>query len=559
MAIRHLVIQRLRRCVVRGVSGISIGCRLYRWRRMPRGAHDGPMRTVARRDLLRWAGLASAAAVAGCTSHARPPTTSPSGATVATSPPAPSKSPSWAALAAALPGRLLRPTASGYATASQLYNPRFDGAARPEAIARCTTAEDVVTAVRFAADTRIPFAMRSGGHSYGGWSTSAGLVIDVSGLNSVTVDTANGVARIGAGAKLAEVYAGLAAKGVAIAGGSCPTVGITGLALGGGLGVLNRSFGLTCDAIRAVDLVTADGTLRPADGDLLWALRGGGGGSFGAVTTLTMAVRPAPKIATFFFAWDLSRANEVLAAWQGWAGRTDRKLWSTCKLLADPGTGRQRISVAGTWTGTPSTLDAQLAPLLTAAGSAPASQSKHQLSYAQAMLFEAGCSTSDSAAECIAEALKPQSRQAYAATSSVVGQPLKAAGIDAAIAQVKAAMDVPGMVEGGVSFDVLGGAVADVAPDATAFPHRKAFAIAQYTATFAGGEASPFDAYVRGFRAAMKPWCGDGAYVNYADPSISDSGAAYWGANQKRLQEVKKSVDPADLFTFPQAVRLPSP
>jgi FAD/FMN-containing dehydrogenase len=477
--------------------------------------------------------------------------------------PTQSAPPDWQALARAMKGSLLRPTASGYATASRSYNPRFDGSTRPEAIARCATADDVTAAVRFAADARVPFAMRSGGHSYGGWSTSPGLVVDVSGLNAVTVDTASGTARIGAGAKLAEVYAGLAARGVAVAGGSCPTVGIAGLALGGGLGVLNRSFGLTCDAIRAVDIVTADGTLRhvsaraDADSDLFWALRGGGGGSFGAVTALTMAVRSAPRIATFFYAWDLGRAHDVLAAWQQWVGRTDRKLWSTCKLLADPGTGRQRVSISGTWTGTPSTLDAQLAPLLATAGSAPTSKARHQLSYAQAMLFEAGCSTSDSAAECIAEALTPQSRQAFAATSSVVGAALPAAAVDAAIAQVKAALNVAGMIEGGVSFDVLGGAVGEVAADATAFVHRQAFAIAQYTATFSGGDAGPFDAYVRGFRAAMQPWCGDSAYVNYADPSIADHGSAYWGANYARLQQVKRAVDPTGLFTFPQAVRVP--
>ena len=96
----------------------------------------------------------------------------------------------------------------------------------------------------------MPFALRAGGHSYGGWSRNHGLVADVRPMSSVTVDSAAGLARIGAGAQLVDVYSALGRQGVALAGGSCPTVGITGLALGGGQGVLSRAFGLTCDAIR---------------------------------------------------------------------------------------------------------------------------------------------------------------------------------------------------------------------------------------------------------------------------------------------------------------------
>jgi FAD/FMN-containing dehydrogenase len=453
-------------------------------------------------------------------------------------------------------GRLIRPGSADYAAASRLYNPRFDGKVKPAAVARCVSADDVAAGVRFAATNGLPFALRSGGHSYGGWSTSPGLVVDVGGLNKVTVDTAHGIARIGAGARLAEVYAALSAKGVAIAGGSCPTVGITGLALGGGLSVLNRAFGLTCDAIRGVDLVTADGVHRAADADLLWALKGGGGGSFGAVTSLTMAVRPAPKVATYYFAWDIAHAAEVVDAWQKWIASADPKLWSTCKVLSSPATGAQRAIVAGTWIGVPTTMDGQFTGLLTGLPK-PATTSKHSYSYAQAMLFEAGCSTSATAASCIATALGPR-RQAFAATSSVLYDRLPPAGIQTLVDQASAAIHVSGLTDGGVSLDGLGGEITKVAPNATAFGHREALATAQYTASYQTGSAEPFDAYVRGFRTAMRPWCGDWAYVSYADPSIPDPGPAYWSANYERLRAVKGSVDPHNLFSFPQAVELPS-
>jgi FAD/FMN-containing dehydrogenase len=320
------------------------------------------------------------------------------------------------------------------------------------------------------------------------------------------------------------------------------------------LGVLNRAFGLTCDAIRGADLVTADGTARTADADLLWALKGGGGGSFGAVTSLTMAVRPAPAVATYYFAWDISVAHQVVAAWQKWVQTADPKLWSTCKVLASPSTGRQRAVVAGTWIGPSSTMDAQLKPLLDKLPT-PASTSKHTYTYAQAMLFEAGCSTSATASSCIEGALGPPRRVPYAATSSVLYGELPSAGIEAVVGRVTAAMGISGLIEGGVSFDALGGEVAKPAAGATAFGHRKALAIAQYTASYRTGSAQPFDDYVRAFRKAMRPWCGDWAYVNYADPSITDPGPAYWAANYERLRAVKHSVDPHNLFTFPQAVQ----
>src|SRR5262249_30296381 len=244
--------------------------------------------------------------------------------------PATPAAPDWAGLAGRLQGRLLRPGKGGYAAAARVYNPRFDATAHPAAVARCASDRDVAQCVRFAADSGVPFALRSGGHSYPGWSTGPGLVIDVSGLGTVTVDRASGTARIGAGAQMATVYAALATRGVGIAAGSCATVGIAGLTLGGGVGVLTRAWGLTCDSVRELDVVTADGTLRHVDAthdpDLFWALRGGGGGSLGAVTSFTLATRPAPTVSTFYLAWSWSHAAAVLDAWQHFMAGADPRI-----------------------------------------------------------------------------------------------------------------------------------------------------------------------------------------------------------------------------------------
>lgn len=524
------------------------------------------MSRLTRRAALRLAGgVGAAGLLAACTDDhgttAQPATSlgtvtgspSPSSTSAATSGPA---GPDWSRLDAAVDGRVVRPTTSGYTTAVRLYNPRFDASSRPAAIAYCTSPADVQAAVRFAADGTVPFVMRCGGHSYPGWSTSSGLVIDVSSMSAVSVDTSAGTARIQAGAHLDEVYAALAAHGVGIAAGSCATVGVSGLTMGGGIGVLTRAWGLTCDQVVGMEIVTADGNLRTVDAnhdpDLFWALRGGGGGSFGAVTAFTMKVRPAPTVITYYLDWPAARATDVVAAWQPWVSAADSRLASSCKLLADaPGTFTPMI--AGTWVGPASALDAQLAPLIAAIGT-PTSNIVHSHTYAAAMLSEAGCSGKDAAA-CTVSALTPAKRQAFAATSSIADVHLAAAGISAAVTSVQTALSIPGIIEGGVSFDALGGAVGDLAADATSFGHRDAFATVQYTATYSSGGPARFDTFVRGLRATMKPWLGDGAYVNYADETITDYPGAYWGANYPRLQQVKRAIDPDNLFTFPQAVR----
>ena len=393
---------------------------------------------VSRRAFLGLAaGGLTTAVVGGCSSKSRSASTTSSttsrvaptkGASSSSS--SPVSSPSLSTLSRQLSGPLLQPTSAGYATAARLYNPRFDATAHPAAIALCTSPADVAACVRFSAAGGAPLRLRSGGHSYGGWSSGEGLVADVTRMSAVDVDAAGGSVRIGAGARLADVYAALGARGVAIAAGSCPTVGITGLTLGGGVGVLTRAFGLTCDAVRSVQIVTADGRVREVDArtddDLFWALRGGGGGSFGAVTALTMAVQPAPTVQTFFLEWDFGQAESVVAAWQQWMPGTDRRLWSTCKLLADPTRGALHARVAGTWIGPGSDLQTQLSPLRSQIG-VPSTARTRSLNYAQAMLFEAGCSN-QTADACVADALGPAKRQPFAATSAILSSTLAARG-----------------------------------------------------------------------------------------------------------------------------------
>ncbi len=533
------------------------------------------VRTLSRRGLLGAGALATALLAActrktgaGATSSPTGPTAPPtSAAGTSSARPSATATPSLAQLATKVRGGVSLPGQAAYAQRVRLYNPRFDGATHPVAIAACTDATDVAACVRYAAETATPLAVRGGGHSYGGWSSGNGLVVNTAAMNSVAVDTATSTARIGAGALLADVYAQLGGRSVALAGGSCPTVGLTGLLLGGGVGVLTRAYGLTCDALVSAEVVTADGAIRTVDArhdpDLFWGLRGGGTAGLAVVTALTVALRPAPTVSTFFFSWDATHAEAVLTAWQHWIAGADERLWSTCKILTDTSPAGSTVTVSGTWIGAGSDLSTRLAPLLAAVGVAPAQRYLAGYGYTAAMLVEAGCA-GDSAAACISSALSVQQRLPFAATSAILDGPLSVAGVQAAIAAALAVAggnSIPDLVEGGVSFDSLGGAVGRLAPDATPFPHRAALASVQFTATWSpasGGRpvaaAAPFDSYVRAQRAALVRYAGNGAYANYADPAISAFGTAYWGANYARLQHVKAEYDPHGLFTLAQAV-----
>lgn len=512
-----------------------------------------------------------------------------------TSPPGPARTPvasttparpaDWAAMRGQLStGRLLQPDSAGYYQARLQFDPRFDDA-RPSGIAYCATPADVSACLAFARRFGVPIAARSGGHSYGGWSTTSGLVIDVSLMSRVTVDAATGTARVGAGTRLIDLYNELAAHGRAVPGGSCPTVGVAGLALGGGVGVVGRLYGLTCDNVVAVQIVTADGVVREcgqaSDPDLFWACRGGGGGSFGVVTEFTLRTHPAPDLVLFFLRWPWSQAGQVVSAWQSWAPSAPDELWSNLHLSGAPGGAEPQISVGGTYAGGIAQAQPLLERLYAAVGSGPSSTFVQSEPYLSVMLVEAGCAGL-SVAQCHLPWQNPAGefeRVPELAKSDFYTAKLPPAGIRTLLAQVQRMQLVSGATgaAGGVAFDACGGAINRVSPDATAFVHRDALFLAQYTTTWTaqrsggtpepggpGGAAGARSAAVRrqrawlqSFHAAMRPYASGEAYQNYADPDLADWQRAYYGANYPRLQRIKAAVDPADLFHFPQSIGLP--
>ena len=502
-------------------------------------------RPTRRSLLVGGVGVGVAGLLAACTDASPAPAPTASGSASTSSGPT-----TWSGLAAATIGALLRSGSSGWDSARVLRNPRYDDA-DPQGILRVAGTDDVVAGLAFARTSGTPVALRSGGHSYTGWSAggAAGtgvprsLVISTAGLDSIRLSSDGSSVTIGPGAKLLDVYTRLAAAGRAIGAGSCATVGIGGLALGGGIGVLVRSFGLTCDQLTGAELVTADGRVHAVSADtepdLFWACRGGGGGTLGVVTSLTLKTQAAPDVLMFRVTFPWSAAAAVVAAWQRWAPTADRKLWSSLKLLGGSlHPSGPAVSVSGTWTGSKTGADASVDGFVRDTGVTPLSHTATATSYGAAMRGYAGSGA----------------RVSEAATSSIGTRMLTTAQIGTLIGQVEKASAVPGMTDGGVSLDALGGAVGDLGATDTAFPWRSALWSAQYTATFAdGADTAPFDASVRGFRAAMQPAWGDAAYANYCDAAITDP-SSYFGDNTSRLHRIAQSADPDGMFAQPHWV-----
>jgi FAD/FMN-containing dehydrogenase len=456
--------------------------------------------------------------------------------------------PDWAALRAKVAGGVLLPGDAGYDAARRAYDTLFDGN-KPAAVARCTRPEDVQACVEFARAAGLRIAARSGGHSYAGYSTpTGGLVVDLAGMRSVQA-RADGTAVVGAGARLIDVDAALAGAGRCLPAGSCPTVGVAGLTLGGGIGVLARRYGLTCDKLVAARVVTADGRLLTAseasEPDLFWALRGGGGGNFGIVTSFTFATEPASKLTVFSIEFPSGSAAAVVGAWQDWVAAAPDALWSNCVLRAG---SPPAVRVGGCFVGTPATLRPLLADLVTATGTHPdpADQTVTEKGYLAAMRYFAGCSAGE-LSEC---RLKSEGgklgRAGFVAASAILAGPIAQPAKLVALLAGRTRMDL--------LLDSLGGAVARLAPGATAFPHRTALASAQiYAGTDAAGRAKATKA-VAEVRAGLQRLVGGRAYVNYIDPRQPGWGGAYYGANLGRLREVARRYDPDRVFDFPQGV-----
>jgi FAD/FMN-containing dehydrogenase len=365
---------------------------------------------------------------------------------------------------------------------------------------------------------------------------------------------------------LIDVYNIIGNAGRLLPGGSCPTVGIAGLALGGGIGVFGRKYGLTTDNIRSVTLATADARVVTANessnSDLYWACRGGGGGNFGVVTAFEFDVHPMPEVTLFTLQYPWAAASTMLSAWSSWIESAPDELWSNCQLLSQGSYG-DLAQIAGVYCGTTNELAIVLAPLKTMLATAPTNSFVGSNSYLSAMEIEAGCSGLSIAA-CHLTTQSPSgrlSREAYSAKSSYVAAPLSDAAATAYVNAVETLHSDAPTIGGGLAFDSYGGAINRVASDATAFVHRDRLACIQATYSWSS-YTSPSEIAAG---AQWLRWLGanvfdpaTGAYQNYIDPTLAQWQDAYYGSNLSRLVSIKNEYDPGDVFSFAQSIPLTS-
>ncbi|MFM9585367.1 MULTISPECIES: FAD-binding oxidoreductase [Streptomyces] len=463
----------------------------------------------------------------------------------------------WSALARDLDGPLVRPGDKAWSTARQLYNTRFD-TLKPTAVAYVAHPDDIRTTLAYARAHALKVSIRNGGHSYAGWSSGNGrLVIDVSKLNKVRASANEAV--VGAGSKLIDVYRALAAKGVTIPAGSCPTVGVSGLTLGGGHGVTSRAYGLTCDSLTQATLITADGKQLTANAttnkDLFWALRGAGNGNFGVVTELRFRTHPARQGVTAYLTWPWSKAAAVLKAWQEWGPTQADEIWSSCHLENG---GSPTVAVAAFSLGSYGDLENALDRLADRVGTPARSVSLKRRSYEDAMEGYAGCGSFSTDAKChlpgSTPGRNPQGalrRETYAARSDFFDRSIAPAGIQTLLTQIAG-------VKGGagsIALTALGGQVNRVSPTATAFVHRRSRMLAQYLASWKAGTAgTAAQSWLTGAHKSMTRHASGAAYQNYTDPTLKDWKKSYYGDAAPRLTTLKKKYDPNRFFTFPQAL-----
>jgi FAD/FMN-containing dehydrogenase len=443
-------------------------------------------------------------------------------------------------------GQVLGPGSNGFTAASHVYNERFDHI-RPDAVVFAHGPDDIQATIKYAVAHGIPLRARSGGHSYAGYSTvSGGIVLDLHNINSISVDRAAGTATVGAGCQLIDVYAKLAAHGATIPAGSCPSVGVSGVTMGGGMGLAARAFGLTLDNLHAAVITTASGQRKTvsasSDPDLFWGIRGGGGGNFGVVSEFTYKVHNMPATAGYFFVdWPWSSAAEALHSWLNWAPHTDDRATSIFHLNAgDPPT----VSISGQYLGTDSELYKLLKPMRDIAGASVYSSRKNYLPLQQEW---AGCE-GISLAACHTVGAAPGGtfpRESFNAKSDYLAKVPSEAALRSLVDAV-ASRTGPG--SGAVLFDSYGGKINSVAPGDTAFVHRDQLCAMQYL-SYNGGNTWLHDTW-----QGMRPHVSGQAYQNYIDESLPNWQHAYYAGNYPRLEALRSAVDPHHFFNFPQAI-----
>lgn len=446
---------------------------------------------------------------------------------------------------AELTGRIVRPGDADYPAASAGWNLLFTH--EPLALVFAHSAGDVVNALTWARQNSVAVRVRSGRHCLEGWSNvDGGIVIDVSEMKSVALDTASGTATVGAGLNQLEAVSALGEGGLAAPTGGEGSVGLVGATLGGGFGLLTRNFGMASDNLLAAEVVVAPGSGgaevivadETTNSDLLWALRGAGNGNFGIVTALTYRVHPLTQTVYLTATWPgIGALADVFEAWQRCAPHTENRLTSQLEIHRD-----NVLLVAVLASGSEPEARRLLAPIL--AVGAPEVSSKE----------------ADWAANYSGFQIPLDHEPAnWKFTSHFVYTPFPAE----AIGVIGSFMAKAPTAECNYFANAFGGAVRGSEPSGgSAFAHRDALFYAEPGAAWGvrGGVPASKDPltatcldWIADFTEALRPYT-HGAYVNVPNAGDANWQNDYWGTHVDRLRQIKAKYDPANVFGFEQGI-----
>ncbi|PSQ37209.1 FAD-linked oxidase [Halobacteriales archaeon SW_12_69_24] len=447
------------------------------------------------------------------------------------------------ALAAESRGTVLVPGDTGYDAARSVWNARVDR--RPDAVLRCRGAADVATGVSFAHDRGLTLGVKGGGHHVSGAAVpDGGLLVDLSPMDRVRVDPAERVARVGPGATWGDVDPDTQAHGLAVPGGQDPNIGVGGLTLGGGVGWLSRTYGLTCDNLLAADVVTADGDLRRATEtelpDLFWALRGGGG-QFGVVTEFTFRLHEVgPTVLAGSLVYPADRTAAVARYYREFVAEAPRAARPLFGSMVLPDASAYPESVRGE----------RVAIIIVCYAGQPAAGRR-----ALEPLRERGDPVMDSLRSRSYVEFQRAGDSEGARRTDLRSQYMERLGEDAIGTIVAGVEDA--LSDGATVFvSPRGGAETDPPTDATAYPHRSDAHHCLVEARWDDPERDDVHVeWVRSLHEALQPYATGDVAMNFLtdDEPPSRIRAAY-GDNYERLLDVKRTWDPDGVFGGPAPI-----
>jgi hypothetical protein len=393
-------------------------------------------------------------------------------------------------------------------------------------------------------------------------------VLGTSRLNSIDISPDTKTVRMGAGVKMLPQLETIAKAGKVLPAGFCPSVAIAGLALGGGIGRLTRTYGLTLDAMRSVEIVTADGRILRADAhtnpDLYWACRGGGGNNFGVVTSFEFDLFPIPKsVTSYTLTWPWAQRYQAYAAWQAWQRASPTTNQGELTFSTGAPGATPTVTIEGIHQASPDKTKRLVDQLISAVGSLPSSQTLEPSDYVSAVK-DIFCKNTPSG-QCTVETVGGSlSRFALSIKSTFIHGAWPRSALDVITEWLERRQRDPVMTRqppnknlGKIWMDALGGAMATVPSNGTAFPYRDATFCVQYQSRWVPDAPEAVQAanveWLEGFHSAMRKY-NRGAYVNYSDPTLVNWPEEYYGSNLPRLQAIKRRYDPGNFFNFQQSI-----